>query len=41
MEEKKYEESDVVISQGEDGDCLFVVDEGELNCYKRFGGSDE
>ena len=41
MEEKKYEQQDVVIRQGEDGDCLYVVDEGELNCYRKFAGSDE
>ena len=25
-----------MIRQGEDGNELFVVDEGELGCYKRF-----
>jgi cAMP-dependent protein kinase regulator len=30
-----------VIQQGDDGDVLFVVEEGALNCYKKFPGSDE
>jgi cAMP-dependent protein kinase regulator len=25
-----------VIKQGEDGDNLYVVDKGDLDCYKRF-----
>ena len=25
-----------VINQGEDGENLFVVDSGSLNCYKKF-----
>lgn len=36
MEEKIYNPKDVVIKQGEPGDCLYVVDSGELNCYKKF-----
>lgn len=36
MEEKCYGENEEVIKQGDSGDCLFVVDSGELNCYKRF-----
>lgn len=36
MEERKYETDQTVIEQGEAGDCLFVVETGELNCYKKF-----
>jgi cAMP-dependent protein kinase regulator len=36
MEEKTYEENDEVIKQGDVGDCLYVVDSGELNTFKRF-----
>jgi len=33
MEEKVYESGQSVITQGEDGDCLYVVDEGLLDCF--------
>jgi len=36
MEEKKFEPGDTVIEQGENGDCLFFVEDGALDCYKRF-----
>lgn len=34
MEEKVYEDSDVVIQQGDDGAELFLVGEGELECSR-------
>lgn len=34
MEERKYSPGDTVIRQGEDGDVLFVVDSGTLDCVK-------
>lgn len=34
MEEKGFGQGDVVIKQGEAGSVLFVVDEGQLDCYK-------
>jgi len=37
MEERTYKQGEFVIKQGDDGDVLFVVDSGELNCTKRFG----
>ena len=37
MDEKIYNPGDAVIRQGEQGDCLFVVESGDLDCYKRFG----
>mmetsp|Transcript_10207 Transcript_10207/g.10145 ORF Transcript_10207/g.10145 Transcript_10207/m.10145 type:complete len:250 (-) Transcript_10207:29-778(-) len=36
MEEKKFRPGDQVIRQGEDGDELFVVDTGKLECSKIF-----
>nr|CAI39134.1 cAMP-dependent protein kinase, regulatory subunit 1-4 [Paramecium tetraurelia] len=36
MEERSYNAEDWVIKQGDNGDNLYVVDQGELNCYKRF-----
>lgn len=36
MEEKKFTADETVIEQGEAGDCLFVVEVGDLNCYKSF-----
>lgn len=36
MIERKGKPGDTIISQGEDGDMLYVVDKGELDCYKRF-----
>ena len=34
MEERRYSPGDTVISQGDDGDVLFVVDSGTLDCTK-------
>lgn len=41
MEEKHFASNSHVIRQGEDGDVLYVVDSGELDCFKTFEGSDE
>jgi cAMP-dependent protein kinase regulator len=41
MEEKHFLANSHVIRQGEDGDVLYVVDSGELDCYKLFDGSEE
>jgi len=41
MEEVHFKKGDSVIKQGEDGDVLYVVDEGELNCYKKFANNAE
>ena len=38
MEEKRYKEGDVVISQGDDGAELYVVESGSLSCKKLFKG---
>eukprot|EP01016_Furgasonia_blochmanni_P014051 TRINITY_DN1726_c0_g1_i1.p1 TRINITY_DN1726_c0_g1~~TRINITY_DN1726_c0_g1_i1.p1 ORF type:complete len:288 (+),score=96.16 TRINITY_DN1726_c0_g1_i1:1-864(+) len=36
MEEKKFKPGDVIINQGDDGDNLYVVDTGELDCFRKF-----
>ena len=36
MDEKKYKPNENVITQGESGDCLYVVEEGNLDCTKHF-----
>jgi len=36
MQEKNFKSGDWVITQGEDGDVLYVVDSGKLDCFKRF-----
>ena len=36
MEEKHFSVGESVITQGENGDCLYIVETGELNCYKVF-----
>lgn len=36
MEEKKFSEGVDVIKQGDDGDDLYVVEEGMLSCSKLF-----
>lgn len=32
--EQKADKGERVITQGEDGDCLFIVEEGEFDCLK-------
>ncbi len=42
MEEVKFSKGAQIIKQGDDGDNLYVVDSGELDCFKRFSkNSDE
>jgi cAMP-dependent protein kinase regulator len=36
MDEKKAHAGDNVIVEGEKGDELYVVEEGQLECYKLF-----
>jgi len=35
MQEKVCDPGTRIIEQGDDGDCLFVVEEGQMNCYKK------
>lgn len=37
MQERRYKKDDSVIKQGDDGDELYLVDEGELECFKTTG----
>lgn len=41
MEERKVPKGQWVIKQGDDGDNLYVVHEGSLECYKRFSKNEE
>jgi cAMP-dependent protein kinase regulator len=41
MTEVKANTSDVVIKQGDQGDCLYVLDSGNLVCNKIFPGNTE
>ena len=40
MEEKNYKAGQTVIQQGEKGDCLYIVENGELDCSKVFKKGD-
>jgi cAMP-dependent protein kinase regulator len=41
MDEKEFQEGEVVIRQGEEGNELYVVDSGKLECTKVFEGASE
>jgi cAMP-dependent protein kinase regulator len=41
MEEKKVPKGHWVINQGDDGDNLYVIDQGSLECFKRFSKNEE
>jgi len=34
MEEKKFKANDVIIKQYDDGEELYVIDKGSLDCFK-------
>jgi len=36
MEYQKFSKGDVIINQGDQGDSLYIVEQGELECYKKF-----
>ena len=36
MEEMKFSKGNVIINQGDQGDCLYIVEQGELECFKKF-----
>ncbi|MCQ2816631.1 MAG: cyclic nucleotide-binding domain-containing protein [archaeon] len=40
FEEKKYKAGENVITQGEQGDVIYLVDQGELDCEKVFKAGD-
>lgn len=41
MEEKSYQKGDHVIDEGDKGDCLYIVSEGEYDCFKVIGGENK
>jgi len=41
MAECQYSPGDSVIKQGDDGETLYVVESGELDCFKIFPGKTE
>jgi len=41
MVEKICEKDEKIIEQGDDGDCLFVVEKGTVNCFKKTGGEEK
>jgi len=36
FEEKKCSAGETIITQGEQGDVLYFIEEGQLDCYKKF-----
>jgi cAMP-dependent protein kinase regulator len=36
MEEKIFQDGEHVIKQGENGECLYIIESGDLDCFKRF-----
>lgn len=36
MEECRFKAGDWIIRQGEEGDVLYVIEEGNLDCFKKF-----
>ena len=36
FEEKRFKAGETIISQGDQGDVLYFIEEGELDCYKTF-----
>jgi len=41
MEEKEFKAGETVIREGEGGDVLYMVEEGEFECYKKIDGEDK
>ena len=41
FEEKRYVKGDYVIRQGEQGDVLYLIEKGTLNCYKKFNKDED
>ena len=35
MDESKFRKDDIVITQGEHGDILYLIEEGDLKCYRK------
>jgi len=41
IEEARFAAGEAVIVEGDQGDCMYVVESGQLACTKVFGGSTE
>ena len=41
MDGKRYKPNENVITQDETGDCLYIVEKGNLDCKKHFTEDDE
>ena len=41
MDEKRFKSGQDVITQGDNGDCLYFVETGNLDCYKQFSKGTE
>jgi cAMP-dependent protein kinase regulator len=41
MVEKVCETDERIIEQGDDGDCLFVVESGQMDCFKKIEGQEK
>jgi len=41
IEEVKAKAGDVIIKEGDQGDCMYVVESGDLECTKHFKGNPE
>ena len=41
MNERKYEAGEIIIQQGDDGDDLYVVESGHLDCYQNASDGSE
>lgn len=41
IEEVKVQPGDIVIKEGDEGDCMYVVEQGTLSCTKHFKGNAE
>lgn len=41
IQEVQLKEGDICIKEGDAGDCMYVLEEGSLNCTKVFKGNTE
>jgi cAMP-dependent protein kinase regulator len=41
MEEKTFNSGQTVIQQGDLGDCLYIVENGELDCFRKIDNKDK
>jgi len=41
MQEKTIKKGEWIIRQGEEGNVLYVVDSGELDCFKKYSDKPE